>query len=661
MTVIWGSRYIEEFVLVSLPSYLAPGNLPYVAAETDLEVVIMTSRDSVHKFTEKPIFDRLRTLCPVRYIFIDDLITTGNYGVTLTLAYARGILDAGAEQTNTNFVFMNADFVLADGSLKTLVGKLRDGERCVMAPSLRVVSETALPPLKRAYDASTETLAMPPRSMVRLSFDNLHPTVIGKTISQNFITCQNHNQIYWQVDDDTLLGRYHLIFMLAIKPEVPMGPINSYCDYGFVPELVPSGQFTIIDDSDDFFMLEVQPASQERQFLHCGTSTPHEIANELAGWTTNEHRRFATRDVVFRSGEASARLDEVRGQARDYVEELHRLMPAQALDHVEHFYWMFGMQAWKSLKFSGTPEPWVLPPEVRVGNEPEPPQGESLTETSISPESMAGPEPEPEHPRPQPRRQITLSYLYLELINFVRMRAGQIPNVPLWHYLWLDSQLVQWWLEKINTPLQGRNLLVCEKANPLRTTLPHLAAFENTIEPDNFVNPDGELADLKGVTTTGLYDSIFVMIRRANVMQTRKILESLEPMAKPGGSIAVFIQHENSETDPSNFSLELAQYTDEVLPRHWLGYRLDARFAGGLTKRRLRLIERSLFRHLWPSSHRRLPFLAAAVILWPAVAAMTAINNWRLHDKLESCPPYCSSALLSMTKTARSQPGAIQG
>ena len=39
LTVIWGVRYIGEFARVSLPSYLAAGNLPYVAVETDLEIL----------------------------------------------------------------------------------------------------------------------------------------------------------------------------------------------------------------------------------------------------------------------------------------------------------------------------------------------------------------------------------------------------------------------------------------------------------------------------------------------------------------------------------------------------------------------------------------------------------------------------------------------
>lgn len=46
LTAIWGARYIEEFASISLPSYLAEGNLQYLASQCDLEVLILTSTDS---------------------------------------------------------------------------------------------------------------------------------------------------------------------------------------------------------------------------------------------------------------------------------------------------------------------------------------------------------------------------------------------------------------------------------------------------------------------------------------------------------------------------------------------------------------------------------------------------------------------------------------
>ena len=627
LTAIWGVRYIEEFAQVSLPSYLAPGNIPYVAAETDLEIVILTSRSSAHRFSELPIFDRLRALCPVRFIFIDDLITSGNYGVVLTLAYARGIMDSGAEQTNTNFVFMNSDFILADGSLRTLVKKLQDGERCVMAPSLRAVSESVLPRLIGAVDKTNETLSTPPRELVRLALNSLHPTVIGKTVTQEFITCANHNQLYWQVDQSTLLGRYHLIFMLAIKPEVPLRPINSYCDYGFVPELVPSGKFCILNDSDDFFMLELQPAEQERQFIRCGPSPPAEIADELGRWTTAEHRRFAKVDVVFRTGERPATLSAHSKAATDYVNSLHQIMPSP-LSHVDHFYWVFGLQSWSVLKFG---EATVrLPPEV----------------------SCHGPIPQARVARVADKASTRkwLVPFYLGLINRVRILARTVPNVPIWHHLWLDSRLIRNWIAALMRRPHQRNLLICEPDNPLSASLPQLAPFERCTDPNDFIARCGKLRSSNSPAAAERYDGIFFYIRRANLRDSRKLIECMESCIKPEGTIGIYIAHESAETDSSNFSFELANYVDLILPADWLGYQVQARFAGGLTKRRLRKMELFLFRFLPPSTFRRLPYLISAVMVWPVVAALTALNNLALRNRSTECPRYCSSALITLTK-----------
>ena len=143
-----------------------------------------------------------------------------------------------------------------------------------------------------------------------------------------------------------------------------MGPVNSYCDYGFVPELVPSKQFCIIDDFDGFFMLELQPSAQEKNFLRCGITTPAKIAAELSTWTTSEQQRFAEVDVVFRSGGRPAELAGVRAEADQFIKNLHERMTSPPVNHVDHFYWTSGVQAWSSLKFPG--ETPVFPPELGI-------------------------------------------------------------------------------------------------------------------------------------------------------------------------------------------------------------------------------------------------------------------------------------------------------
>ncbi|MGQ0812729.1 MAG: hypothetical protein ACT4OO_16095 [Nitrospiraceae bacterium] len=624
LTVTWGERYIEEFARVSLPSFLASGNLPFLAQSTDLEVLIMTSEKSPRTFRREPAFEALEAICRVRFIFIDDLITTGNYGVTLTLAYARGIRDSGSQQTNTYFVFMNSDFVLADGSLRTLAAKIAEGHSCIMAPSLRACSETVLPLLIKSVDRGTKRLAIPAREMVQLAFDNLHPTVIGKAVTQDFVSCTTHNQIYWQVDPTTLIARYHLVFMLAIKPERPMPPVNSYCDYGFVPELVPSGRFIVLDDSDDFFMLELQAAHQEKQYLYCGRSSINEIARELSGWTTREHRRFAQFDLVFHSDDLPSNLEAARKQAADFMSELHRLTTNPPLSHVGHFYWVFGVQSWLTLKRADGDEMANPPPELEFP--PGPPEMGSLIAASSN-----------------------VRRAYLRMLGYLRRLAGAKPDVPIWHHSWLDSRLVLNWIASIRQRPHQRNLLVCSPYSWLARSLREKAHFD-VIHVHSLLTEYEWSNGIDDQPVQKQYDNVLCHVYRINVRQTRRILERLTPLLDHDAVMGVYIEHEDSETDASNFSVELAQYVHEVLPAGWTGFRIRTNFAGGFLKRRLRLMERRLFRYLWPITWKKafvLPFLA---LLWPIVAGLRAIHHWRLRNGYTSCPQFCSSALLCLSR-----------
>jgi hypothetical protein len=230
LLVVWGKAYVDGLMSAALPSFLAPGNLPALAERTDLEVVIMTTLDTVIEFSRHAAFAHLERLCPVHFVLIDDLVRIPNYGLVLTAAFARGIMAAGAEQTDIHFVFMNADFILADGSLRSLAARILAGERCIVAPSLRAREEPLLPELAKAAAVADHVLARGPRDLVGLALAHLHPTVIAKTVNQALVHSEPCNQLYWRVDDATLLGRYYLMFMLCIRPERPLERVSSWCD-----------------------------------------------------------------------------------------------------------------------------------------------------------------------------------------------------------------------------------------------------------------------------------------------------------------------------------------------------------------------------------------------------------------------------------------------
>lgn len=360
LTVVWGKTYIERFCSLSLPSFLAPGNIPALAQATELEVVIMTCRDDFEYFETNISFKNLRALCPVRFVEIDDLIVKGIYSITLTLAYARPIIACGDEMVHIHFVFMNADFVLANGSLSALCRHIIDGRSIVLAPSFRSVAEEIEPVLEHAVNTSTGVLNMPPRPMVELAITKPHPTTIAKIRNQQILHSTHPNQFFWQVDEHTVLGRYFLIFMLCLKPERVIKTINCFCDYSFVPELCPSGDEVVMNDSDDFFMLELQEREQERGMLRLGHMTEAEIARSLQVWTTNEHRRAANHDLVFHSRDIPPEIKFAKTQAEAFIDDIKDRLSIPK-SHIDHPYWIPGVDAWIKRRESSSSVPELEP------------------------------------------------------------------------------------------------------------------------------------------------------------------------------------------------------------------------------------------------------------------------------------------------------------
>src|SRR5215831_2520485 len=115
ITYAWGENYVNALLTLTLPALLAPGNLPYVASEVPCELVILTQRRFFSKFDRHPAIVRVRNICPVRFIRLDDLIVSKDkYGMTLTYALHRAFSDLGPAMTEHWQIFLNADFILAD-------------------------------------------------------------------------------------------------------------------------------------------------------------------------------------------------------------------------------------------------------------------------------------------------------------------------------------------------------------------------------------------------------------------------------------------------------------------------------------------------------------------------------------------------------------------
>lgn len=154
---VWGDLYASKLVSITLPAILAAGNLPALTELFDVELVIVTESRLFDAIRESQSFQLITTFCSPRLIALDDLMINdpSDYGAVLTYALFRGFADLGARMTETYLIFLNADFILCDGSLRHLGKLMSEGKRVIHAPSFRVNLEEVLPQLQALVDAET--------------------------------------------------------------------------------------------------------------------------------------------------------------------------------------------------------------------------------------------------------------------------------------------------------------------------------------------------------------------------------------------------------------------------------------------------------------------------------------------------------------------------
>ena len=583
---VWGHRYIKLFTELSLPSFMAPGNLPALAEQTNLEVVILTSSENSHDFEVEPAFQSLRKIAPVRFIFIDDLIVNRSvFGVTLTLAYFRGIADAGNDMVNIHFLFMNADFVLADGSFYGVAKRILHGCRVILACSIRATSEDLEKPLCQMVDKGKHILAVPPRRLVSMAMKSLHPTQIAKIVNNDLCHSRHVNQFYWQVDGNTLISRHFLMFMLCLKPERIVSEIQGFCDYSFVPELCPTTAAVVMEDSDDFFFLEMQSRQSESDFLCIGRPTLDEIAKSLSCWTTREHRENSLNHTfVFHGGDLPGGAEAMSREAERYVQSIHQRLDPSPQPCRQHPYWV------------GSYEYWV--------------QGRALLTSKQRPTEK----------KPMQTKE--------KLMQIVRMASryifGYPPFVTILHPEWLDYRCVA---ATVRSHLD----------RPIRKII----YVRDSAGVFGHVFDEADAISMKYILAGGLRDKsrdlgsltlVLIEPQREDLRYVRNLTDILRPFMAKDGQIVIFFKSEHFYF--GDMADELIRLITCIAPLEL--HKTHVAFAGGIW----RLLIRSVFGWVMRLYLQRGPMVLPLVALvgFCMIVAAT-INNMRQAKIQDRCAP----------------------
>ena len=325
---VWGEEHVKLWSQYCLPSYFSENNIPFLSQRAQLTFLICTDKSTKKILEEQQDFlGNLKKFCTLLFLDISPLIKKyqASYGHILTFSYHAAIKQyMSFYEGQSYFIFLNSDFILANGAFKTVYNLVKDGSDMIFCPSFRVLREEFLPTLENYFTDSQNSriLSVAPRKMVALALKHRHPSVVAQTLGEGIEGSLVTNQLYWKVGNETLLGRHFLTFPLAIKPsKIPKAP-TGFIDYNVVYDFAPKGKRKYITDSDDAFIVEVESFYKESSHIALNEKSPRIYSEMIGKWANKLHFENFQELTVFHKGRLNDELEEEKRKFNIFCEAL---------------------------------------------------------------------------------------------------------------------------------------------------------------------------------------------------------------------------------------------------------------------------------------------------------------------------------------------------
>jgi hypothetical protein len=598
---VWGYQFVGRFLEFCLPTLLVPNNIPAIAREKLCRFVLLSSVADEPIIRSHPAWQKLERYCACEIQSIDDLITQGNHTATITLAFERALRQSGEAIGDTCFIFLMSDYLVADGSLKTVLRTVEAGAGAVLAGNFQIIAEDAAPLLRQRLDLESHEIVLPPRDLVRWSLAHLHPATAANIVNFGLTHNAHTNRLFWRVDDNCLIGRFYLMHPIAIHPEVSDFVVGSSWDYSFVPELCPSGNIATLTDSDDYLVVELQRRDYEWENLQPGPVVAAKLAQSLAEWTTDYHRRNVMQTVVFHAADRPADLAQFVARSDAFVETVRQSLVAPPLDHRRHPYWVgsIAVNRYRSHRPLGKAD-WSF----------------LLNET--------------------PSRSNSL---------LPRLRAklfGSPPEVSRLHPLWPDYRLPLKALTDI-LAAKGRALLVAHDAAPFAPWVVGAPGDIVTLNSEHLL----QLTHVQYCELVGAFDACVLFLGDAMLDQSDTLIEHIGPLLKAKGRLILMTINRLSASDATEFSRNFTAQAGRLLNRSiWIE---DIQYVE-LSPRR-EVIRNAMLR--LAAINSRSPLLAAAAL--PETLA-SYFANGAAHSSSTPPPGAWSSVCLTLRASEQAAP-----
>lgn len=519
---VWGERFVGQFLEFCLPTLMAPGNIPAVARMLPCEMVLMTSAADEAAIHRHPLWQRLAGMCTVTIKRIDDLITDGNHSTTITLAYARMVRETGEKMLDTCFIFLVSDYLVADGSLRSVLARMQAGASGVLAGNFQVIAEDAIDTLRRWLAPAPAPLALPSRKLLKWALSHLHPATVANIVNYRLNHNAHTNRLFWRVDENTLIGRFFLMHMIGIRPEATDFMVGSSCDYSFIPEMCPSGNVVALEDSDDYLVVEMQPRDHEARHLSWGPISPKFLAESLAEWTTADHRQNIRHTLVYHAEGIPDAVKDAVAEADAFLADVGKKLAPAPQPHRDHPYWLGAIAAHRAATGQKlSPQEWAF---VLGGSDD--------------------------------RRGTFARFLW----HLRRALYGHVPTVRPWHPHWPDFRLP---LAALRDGLgaAGEFLIVSDSPGTYTHWLWRTGKPGRSLELGRLLNmPPAEQA-----ASAGRYGGCLLVMSEGNIRNADRFIRLITAFLNPSASLFILIVNSRLSDAPAfgaDFAYHAARFVN---------------------------------------------------------------------------------------------------
>jgi len=180
--VVWGAQYAKFFVDTCLPSLLAAGNLPYLAARMRLLFTIHADEAAIAVIDASPAFAALRQVCETLFIEIPENILSltrdpnappdVRYRQTLQVSSAHHDIAARiAADKGAALLYVVPDWVVSENCFKAMIESMEGGKEIAVFPVV-ICDRQAL--TREISDGGATTISLPEDTLATLAVKHMH-------------------------------------------------------------------------------------------------------------------------------------------------------------------------------------------------------------------------------------------------------------------------------------------------------------------------------------------------------------------------------------------------------------------------------------------------------------------------------------------------------